>query len=185
MQIYIYDKKNSYIKNSTLKSKVIKKIIGINEEREIYKSKYGKPYVPNYPNIYFSISHSYDYWVMVVNDYPIGIDIEKKRDINSFDEIIQLLHKDEEEYLSIHRKDFFKVWCFKESYLKLLGVGLNIPLKSFSVVQEQKFKKSIGMFSLRCLYIVEGYEIVICTKKEYDKNEIEVIDVNKFLKDKK
>ncbi len=43
---------------------------------EIKKGEHGKPYIEEIKNLHFSISHSGHWWVCVVDNQPIGMDIE-------------------------------------------------------------------------------------------------------------
>lgn len=64
----------------------------------------------------FNLSHSYGVCVVAMSDKPVGIDIEKIRDIdyNKFD----FIKADSPE-------DFFEKWTERESYLKFTGEGLS------------------------------------------------------------
>ena len=57
---------------------VIKKTFGIDIAKQKFAySEYGKPYLSNYPNVHFNVSHSRDYVVCAVFNKPIGVDIQK------------------------------------------------------------------------------------------------------------
>ena len=91
----------------------------------------GKLYIPD-SNIYVNLSHSGKYAVCAVSDKPIGIDIQlcDKADM----EIAKrFFAPDEVEYLE-NGGDFFEIWVKKESFIKAVGMGLGMSLKSFSVM---------------------------------------------------
>ncbi|MDR0913008.1 MAG: 4'-phosphopantetheinyl transferase superfamily protein [Methanobrevibacter sp.] len=95
---------------------------------------YGKPYLVDYPNIHFNISHSGDYVVCGVSKFPIGVDIEFISDKFDLKIAKKYFHEKEYEYILNHtnqKYSFFKFWVLKESYLKNIGFGLNENLKSF------------------------------------------------------
>ncbi len=87
-------------------------------------------------SIFFNISHSGDWVVCVLSDYPCGIDIEF---IKETDFGIAKRFFTQDEYESLMRqpahyrsKYFFMLWTLKESYIKTDGRGLSLPLDSFS-----------------------------------------------------
>lgn len=82
-------------------------------------SKQGKPsFIDNKFN--FSLSHSDEYVVCIIEEYHVGIDLEKIKEVDinkahifaSSKEIDYIKEKD-----SIIR--FWEIWCKKEAYLKL------------------------------------------------------------------
>ena len=101
------------------------------------KNEYGKPYLAELPNVHFNISHSGDWVVCVVDNQPIGIDVEEIKSVD-FKIAERFFAKAEYEALQkISESDrlnyFFKIWTLKESYIKAVGKGLAIPLGSFVI----------------------------------------------------
>lgn len=94
--------------------------------------RYGKPYLRDYPNAYFNISHSGQFVACAVSDCPIGVDIQEivpyrrdiaKRVFNS-DELLQI------ESSPDPSAEFTRLWTQKEAYLKMLGTGISNSLGS-------------------------------------------------------
>jgi len=89
--------------------------------------KNGKPYAENI-NAEFSISHSGTIAICAVSDTPVGIDIERIRDI---DLSVAKKHfaPDEQDYvlekMSLSKQRFFEIWTRKEAYVKMLGKGIS------------------------------------------------------------
>lgn len=117
--------------------KIIMLKLKISNDEIFFKStEYGKPYLEGYDKFHFNISHSGNWVVCAVSDKPVGIDVEKIKDLNikiadrffSKEEVEDLYKRKESERL----KYFFDLWTLKESYIKADGRGLNIPLDSFS-----------------------------------------------------
>jgi 4'-phosphopantetheinyl transferase len=75
----IYDVKVSDICEEKLK--IDNKYIRIN------KNQYGKPYLKEYPNFNFNISHSGEYVLCAVDDKSIGIDVEEEGKHIDYEEI--------------------------------------------------------------------------------------------------
>lgn len=98
-------------------------------EKEIGSGKYGKPYLKNYPEIHFNISHCDGIVVCAIADFEIGVDTER---VKSFpvSMVRKMLTEKEQRVLNEKSEDlgefqnvFFRYWTLKESYLKWEGHG--------------------------------------------------------------
>lgn len=128
----------------------------------------GKPYKDN---IEFSLSHSNEYVILATSDSPIGIDIEKIKDINpnlidySFNEL------DAKEIKT--KEQFFSRWVLKESLGKCVGAGLKGRIKEIPST-EGLFNYMGESFSSKSIKY-EDYMIGVCVKnKEINIIRIEV-----------
>ncbi|MGE2643814.1 4'-phosphopantetheinyl transferase family protein, partial [Escherichia coli] len=114
-----------------VRSLIIRKYSISNEEIEFKNNLYGKPYLHNFSNFEFNVSHSGDWVVCAVDKFSIGIDVELIKPIEF--EIAKSFFAEAEynDLLSIEplRKldYFYDLWTIKESYVKVLGEGLTIP----------------------------------------------------------
>lgn len=111
--------------------------------------KHGKPYFKEYPDIYFNISHCKAGIACVVNNAPVGIDIEQIH----FDKVIAENVLSHEELKIVQNskfkeQEFIKYWTMKESYLKLIGIGIIDDMKNILVkcADEVEFKTYIDKF---------------------------------------
>lgn len=92
------------------------------EDRDVYYSEMGKPFLKNGHHI--SITHSYNFTAIIVSEtMPVGIDIEKQRD-----KILRIAHKFTpfEEYRTLANtaaviRKLTIVWGAKESLYKIYG----------------------------------------------------------------
>ena len=96
---------------------------------KVEKDEKGRPYFPDLPEVHFSIAHSGDMAVCAVSDVPVGVDIQEWRDMKA-DVAKRFFHPAEAEHLKHlggdeYKKDFFALWCLKESYIKYTGNGLS------------------------------------------------------------
>lgn len=111
---------------------LMQKVFGRDLLEKIQFNEYGKPYIEN--ESYFNLSHSGDYVVLAVDDKPVGVDIEQKKE-RGFEGIAKLsFHEKEQETLRIRADKadtFYSIWTLKESYMKQKGRGFNLPPKSF------------------------------------------------------
>lgn len=98
---------------------------GITNPRIAY-GRYGRPYLIEYPDIYFNISHCPKGCVCAVSDKEIGVDIQ---DVRPFSwEVAKRVCCENELRLLQDNKDkarmFTRIWTMKESYGKMTGEGI-------------------------------------------------------------
>ena len=110
-----------------LKKSVIKKIFDIDfEKQEFALLEHKKPYMPDYPDIHFNISHSGEYVALAVSQKPVGVDIEKIKEYN-YDVAKRVCNERELKQLEESNDKasyFIKLWTQKEAVLKMKGIGI-------------------------------------------------------------
>ena len=98
------------------------------------QGEHGKPYLPDYPQVHFNLSHSGNRVMCAVSAHACGCDVEqishKKKQI---DMVIRCLAESEQRLAAVSAVHFYRIWTLKESILKLSGEGIVIPLNSFEV----------------------------------------------------
>ena len=131
---------NDISKKVTLYAEALSRIIACNDlgvsntEITFLRNRYGKPYIKEFPKYHFNISHTSNIIVIVISNDEIGVDIEK---IKNADLRIakRFFTKDEQEYILenslVQNNRFYEVWTKKEAYMKYVGKGLYMPLKTF------------------------------------------------------
>ena len=86
----------------------------------------GKPFLTDYPNIHFNVSHCPVAAICAVAPHPVGIDIERIRPYN--ESVVRYTMNDEElrQIEASSRPDvaFIRLWTMKEALLKLSGSGI-------------------------------------------------------------
>lgn len=123
-------------------------------EEELAKGEQGKPWLKNYPQIHFNISHGKDMVVCGVDRSPLGVDVEAVRPVRK-NIFRRVLTKREQDWLKECEKydgedswyrDFFRLWTLKESYAKAVGKGLAVDFTSveFSLPGWEKYPKREG-----------------------------------------
>lgn len=111
--------------------------IGISEY-EIDYIKNGKPCIRGKENIFFNLSHSGERVMCAVSSYEVGCDVEKIKPANlkiaerfffenEYKAIAELSTEKEQQNM------FFRLWTLKESFMKATGLGMKLPLDSFSI----------------------------------------------------
>jgi 4'-phosphopantetheinyl transferase len=147
------DKKTYLCARTVLREEFINNL-GIPFDQEISFNKYKKPFLVNYPDIHFNISHSGSYVMLGFSKYPIGVDIEKivtysKSTIMKLSKIV--FHESEMKLLLEQNENearylFTKLWTLKESFTKAIGKGFYADTKSFIV---NNIKSGIPDISLK------------------------------------
>lgn len=118
-----------------------KELIKTDDNLEICTDENGKPYFKKHPDFHFNISHSEDIIAVAMSSAPVGVDIEKLRDVNP--KIAERHFTEKEKSYVKTNADFFYVWTRKEAYLKKTGVGLRQSLSSFCVLEDNNIKTFI------------------------------------------
>lgn len=138
------------------------------------KNADGKPYIKEYPNLYYNLSHSKDYVAIVVDEQPVGIDIEYMR--IGYQKLVKRFFSEEEvQALEADWSDeaFTKLWTRKESYLKATGYGMRMPLDGFSTLGKQvqinekmpnEMIENSAVYYLESVQLEEGYWLSVCRK---------------------
>lgn len=136
--IYIYSwSSEKEILSHELLRRVICRYLG----REIEKitvcrdDEFGKPYLAEWPDIHFSISHSGGFWACAVSHAEVGLDLQEVKNAREEKLARRFFHPSEIAWLTEHGfEEFFRLWAYKESYVKFTGVGMRDGLDYFSVV---------------------------------------------------
>ena len=101
-------------------------------------NEHGKPYIENGP--YFSISHCKEGIAVVVDEQPVGVDIEGIR--HADEELIRRTMNEEEQQEIFAAEDrdraFTRLWTQKEAIVKCLGTGI----ESFEQLQGIRSQES-------------------------------------------
>ena len=146
----------------------------------IYFGADGKPQTDG---ICFNLSHSGDYVICATAGKQVGCDIEviKKAPRNVAErffcrqEIVYLnsCHKE------LQDQEFFRIWTMKESYMKMTGEGMRLPLNQFAIlIGTDKISVQRDGATADCTiweYAMPGYKISVCAKEHQFAEQIEMI----------
>ena len=85
-----------------------------------------KPFLKDYPEVHFNLSHCKNGIAVVVSDQPVGIDIESYRNVS--DSLLRYTMNEEEQQIIRESDDpvrtFTEYWTKKEAVFKLRGTGI-------------------------------------------------------------
>ncbi len=167
---------------------VLEHFLHIPGEKQKYSTgKYGKPFLLNYPDVYFSLSHSSGWGVVAVSDSEVGVDIEEYRNfkLNDFKNI---LNENEMRYIldtnssyGTSADRFFQIWTMKEAYLKAMGTGFLNAQNNNSLVQmvnnDYIIKNQINNFSVNNILKNASLFLSVCssgTKQIFTSTPLEM-----------
>lgn len=114
------------------------------EAIEFYKDIHQKPFLKQKVNelpLYFNLSYRENYAVLALSNSDfLGVDIEKIKTLENIKNFIITFFSDEEQQLILQPPTeperlsiLFRFWTIKESIIKALGVGFELPLINYNV----------------------------------------------------
>ena len=123
-----------------LLKEVLQKEYGISENPVFEYNEHGKPSIVGHPEIFFNLSHCKEAAICVVNDQPIGVDVEAIREYK--DGLAEYtMNENELQQIKIAANPsaaFIRLWTMKEATTKLIGTGISNDMKT--VIDTQKYK---------------------------------------------
>jgi 4'-phosphopantetheinyl transferase len=151
----------------------------------IHRYSNGKPFLPDFPNLHFNISHTDNIAVLAINSRPIGIDIERVTPARMAI-ADRFFSKDEKEMLnqcpseSERDKLFFELWTARESFVKAIGIGIFSSMEQFAPQQNasgwQVTQEGTGQWNIRHYKFMSDYIVALCSKSPIFPEEIEQIE---------
>jgi phosphopantetheine--protein transferase-like protein len=101
----------------------------------IEKTDQGKPFLPEFPEFHFNVTHSKKMIIVALSRGPVGVDLERIRKLDvipvakrffSPQELFFLQEENQEQ----NQQTFFKLWTAKEAALKADGGGIAFGMKN-------------------------------------------------------
>ena len=193
----IYDSVSPYRRNKTDEKKLMKDRIlslgvefllmtacrdaGIEYSEMIYgENGYGKLFFENCP-LCFSLSHSGERAMCVTAPQPVGCDTERIRNVSPQVAARHFSLKENNLLETCVNTDerndlFFRLWTLKESFVKCAGLGLTVPLSSFTLdpslsVNRIVYGETDTVYSLFEESIEKDYRYAWCIADEPEKAE--------------
>ena len=109
---------------------LMRQVVGIRDESELRRGRYGKPYAPGYPP--FSLSHSGDWCILSTWETEVGVDIEPI-DEKNLTVAPMVCTPGELAWMSKDPPErFYLLWTWKESLIK--AGGMSLEPRSFDVL---------------------------------------------------
>lgn len=124
--------------------------------------EYGKPYLSEYPWIYFNLSHSEEMVLAVFAPIEIGCDVEL---VHQADLALaeRFFCAGEFEYVAgkpegeERNRAFYRIWTLKESFVKAVGLGMSLPFNDFEIQVGQEGKIKVRQSVDSAVYLFQEY----------------------------
>lgn len=150
---------------------------------------YGKPLVVHPAGVHLNVSHSGQWAVLAWDDAPVGIDIEQMKSIDVLHIAKHVFSSHEYERLSKQKEDrlehFYTLWTLKESYIKMDGRGLSLPLDSFTIIpsgsQFVLLDQPMGGPYFHTYALEPNYRVAVCSKGSEAPPHIQIVDYQALL----
>ena len=149
----------------------------------------GKPYFKD-GGVYFNLSHSGEYVLCALAPYEVGCDVEQ---ITPIDLKIARRFFFRSEYDDIAAQEteearselFFRYWTLKESFMKVTGLGMKLPLDAFEIVRgsEITVRQSVDerSYSFAEFDDLVGYKCALCTAGDCRGTSVHKVDLAEIL----
>lgn len=166
---YIIAKKEQKKRQSLSARALLQRLLSENFENlsinKLIFNDNGAPILEGDKSLYVSLSHSENMVAAAVSDLPVGIDVEKIREISQ-KTASKVCSADEVSFVLVgDRADFFRVWTLKEAYVKAIGTDF-CGMKNKSFVKNGEIITQDGAFKIEqgqiCEYV---WSIYYCIKE--------------------
>lgn len=150
----------------------------------ICTGEHSKPYF-TYSGARFNLSHSGERAMCVMSDVPgmeVGCDVER---IHGYQPKLagRFFSEEEQKLLASCNTDelreemFYRIWTLRESFMKCTGLGMQLPMKSFSVTDGDNWKiitkdgcpdiVSGGKYDMLEYGRDDGYRYAVCVQNGF------------------
>lgn len=162
-----FDDRKSRAVTARILQKMLKDEFGICQP-VIGRNLHGKPYLAEYPKLFFNVSHCREACAVAFADCPVGIDVQE---IRPFSQITAEKVCSESELAVLAGSGnpdrfFVRMWTMKESCVKMTGIGISNDLKR---VDTTKLEAEILTLERNNYYL--AVSCTDCGKVETIKNE--------------
>ncbi|MGX1829799.1 4'-phosphopantetheinyl transferase family protein [Paenibacillus taichungensis] len=154
------------------------------------RNQYGKPSLnlSHHAGVQFNVSHSGD-WIALISggDADLGVDVEKIApiDMKIAERFFSLTESGflAEEPAEMQLETFYRLWTLKESYIKAVGMGLSMPLDSFSMIRNAPgnwHSPEAAAYAFLSLRLDHGHMLAACSAGEDLPAQPDVITIKEL-----
>lgn len=128
-------RKNALLCQLLLRYELMRICKADNTELRFACTPLGKPYLPDFSDVHFSVSHTDGLVAVAYGDAPVGVDVEKIKtaDLRIAERYFTLRETHYIRQSADAQRAFYEIWTKKEAYLKRTGTGLTRSLRAFDV----------------------------------------------------
>ena len=150
----------------------------------IHRYPNGKPFLPDFPNLHFNISHTDHLAVLAIDTQLVGIDIEKVSTARMAvaDRFFGTNEKEMLKNCPKGKRDslFFELWTARESFVKAIGIGIFNSMGEYSAERTalgwQVNHAETGLWNIRHYKLLSDYTVGLCSKTQVFPEAIEEIE---------
>jgi 4'-phosphopantetheinyl transferase len=137
----------------------------------------GKPYLADFPEVHFNLSHSGERVMCVISPFEVGCDVEIIKGDRG--KLAERFFKPEEsawikhfETLETQSEAFYRLWTLKECYMKVTGRGLSLMPDMFALHMDELENVTLfhegkrPEYSFREIDLHDGYRYAYCIKND-------------------
>lgn len=142
--------------------------------RKLVRTLFANPYLPDDPNLHYSVSHSKTHAFVALSDKPVGADTEAHRKIP--------LSVSEKLTTPAERAcfPFFETWVLREAYYKLTGKGSLRDLRFYR--RNGRIIPPDGEVFCRIYPDIAGSSTAVCAYENEFPEKLICVPVEKLLK---
>ena len=150
----------------------------------------GKPYLVDFQEVHFNLSHSGERVMCVISPFEVGCDVEMIKGDRG--KLAERFFKSEEsawikhfETLEAQSEAFYRLWTLKECYMKVTGRGLSLMPDMFALHMDELENVTLfhdgkrPEYSFREINLHDGYRYAYCIKNDgfIAPSEIKCVDL--------
>lgn len=113
----------------------------------LQKGEHGKPFLVHHPNVQINLSHCKEAVLCGVSNMPLGVDVEANRPFR--ERVMRRVLNAAEQQTVMHAEKpalpFLRFWTLKESFVKMLGIGISYPMQQISFSQLQPIQQAVAV----------------------------------------
>ncbi|MGN1045421.1 MAG: 4'-phosphopantetheinyl transferase family protein [Candidatus Methanomethylophilaceae archaeon] len=129
----------------------------------------GKPVFAR-KDVHLNVSHSGGIVAAAWSDRPVGVDIQST-DMGYVPNSL-FLTDGERRLVDVGAADGIDVWSAKESFLKMTGDGLRVPMDGIGVLTDDGFRSPLEGTDITVMHPLDGFVLAVCGTGVPDVNII-------------
>lgn len=154
----------------------------------------GKPFLADFSDVQFNLSHSSERVMAVISPFEVGCDVEVIKGDRG--RLAERFFKPEEsawiksfESLPAQSEAFYRLWTLKECYMKVTGRGMSLMPDMFALHVDETGKIALyhdgerPEYAFREIDLHDGYRYAYCIKNNSENapQEVRCVDLKNLL----
>lgn len=174
---------------------MLRKVLGVYLQEtpadlDIRSDSRGRPFLPDYPDMDFNLSHTDGLSVLAVSRDIVGVDVERLRDDFDAEAISRKVFSARESAriprgVPPSKTPFFDYWTIKEAYAKSVGMGMRLNFGAIDVSLDDALSVDLGGVSDDArrwtfhLYGCHNYRVAVAIRRpSCEELAVHLVDVD-------